>query len=101
MSTGGYPNGAEYDSSAPYNQSSPSPKEVEVAVSICLSKTVKIVVDEYEIISSGVEDGCYFEEIACSEEYLKELVASKLPLPINSDIKKDNWIVDDFTVIME
>ena len=44
MSTGEYPLGAQYDPNAPYNKKPLPEKEVEVLVSITLSKTFKIKV---------------------------------------------------------
>ena len=55
MSTGGYPLGAQYDSRAPYNEKPLPEKEVEVLVSITLSKSFKIKVSDYNVIN-GRED---------------------------------------------
>ena len=42
-----YPIGADNDPEAPWNEKSNKPKKVEVTVSITLSKTVEVVVDDY------------------------------------------------------
>lgn len=59
IESGGYPPGAEFDSRAPYNQVDLPGKEIEVTVSVTLSKTVKIVVDDYEVEDDWDEDGRY------------------------------------------
>ena len=44
-----YPLGAANDPNAPFNKVDPEPIEVEVTVSITLSKTVKIYVDDFVV----------------------------------------------------
>ena len=74
--TKNYPVGAEYDSSAPYNE--PLDKEVEVFISITLSRNVAI----------GVNG-----EI--NEPNLKKEALKQIDIPgLDSD-----WCVDDFQVI--
>lgn len=112
--SGYYPIGAENDPSAPYNQKELFPKEVEVTVSITLSKTVKVITDEYNITSSGLdEDGHYFEDVDFSECDFKQIVKDQIYLPndgykaftINTKKSKKayndlkDWEVDDFEVI--
>lgn len=46
--SGYYPEGAEFDSSAPYNQSEIPEKEFEVTISQTLSKTVTVSTNDYE-----------------------------------------------------
>lgn len=105
-----YPVGA----GTPCNQSDHPEKEIEVLVSITLSKTVKVKVSDYRIIDSGKdeEDG-YFEDIDYSDCDLKEAVESQVVLPQeaykfitssgNKSIKESlkGWEVDDFEVIPE
>ena len=44
--SGYYPAGAEYDTNAPWNQIDPEPQEVEVTISMTISKTVKVKVTD-------------------------------------------------------
>ena len=59
MECGGYPPGAKYDSNEPYNQVDLPEREIEVTISVTLSKTVKVMVDDYEIDMDADEDGRY------------------------------------------
>lgn len=107
-----YPIGAD-TSDAPWNQVENPEREVEVTISITLSKTAKIKVKDYEIIDSGRdEDGEYFEAIDYSNCDLKRAVEEQLVLPqdagdlmVKNNIKEgrdlQNYIVDDFEVILE
>lgn len=112
--SGYYPPGAEFDPNAPWNQSDPPEKEIEVLVSITLSKTMKIKVSDYRITDSGKdEDGEYFEDIDYSDCDLKNAVERQIVLPNeaykfitssgNKEVKESlkGWDVDDFEVIME
>lgn len=53
--SGYYPPGAEFDSSAPYNQTDVSEKDFEVTCSQSLSKTVTITTNNYIPGASGVD----------------------------------------------
>ena len=110
--SGYYPPGAEHDPRAPYNEVETPEKEVEVTVSITLSKTVKIKVSDY--ITSGVEvdeDGNKYEDIDYSECDLKKAVEEQITLPQNAcihmlpqtKIYEDlaGWNVDDFEIALE
>lgn len=114
--SGYYPPGAEHDPNAPWNQVDNPEREIEVTVSVTLSKTVKIKVSDYEITDSGKdEDGEYFEDIDYSNCDLKGAVEEQIVLPqkawdyiapkTNEDIKAifdlKDWNVDDFEVIEE
>lgn len=116
MSVGGYPLGAQYDSSAPYNKKDVPEKEIEVLVSITLSKTVKIKVSDYTISNSGKdEDGDYFETLDFSNFNLKKAVEDQLVLPneayrwvtpftlVDANARKnlEDWNVDEFEVILD
>ena len=59
MESGYYPPGAEFDSQAPYNQVDLPEREIEVTISVTLSKTVKVMVDDYEVEEDADEDGRY------------------------------------------
>lgn len=108
-----YPMGAD-TKDAPWNQVDNPEREIEVTVSVTLSKTVKIKVSDYEITDSGKdEDGEYFEDIDYSKCDLKRAVEEQITLPqdaykyvkgeFNNDQCNDleGWDVDDFEVIEE
>ena len=107
-----YPIGADTPD-APWNQVENPEREVEVTISITLSKTVKIKVKDYEIVDSGRdEDGEYFEDIDYSNCDLKSAVEEQVFLPqdagdlmVKNNIKEgydlQNYIVNDFEVILE
>jgi hypothetical protein len=114
--SGYYSPGAEHNPNAPWNQVDNPEREIEVTVSITLSKTVKIKVSDYEITDSGKdEDGEYFENIDYSNCDLKGAVEEQIVLPqkawnyIAPKTKKGvkaisglkDWNVDDFEVIEE
>lgn len=111
VESGYYPAGAEYDSKAPWNKKKSTEKEIEVCISVTLSKTVKVKVDDYIITDSGIdEDGNYYEDIDYSECNLKEAVENQITLPqdaynfvVNHKARKDleNWNIDDMEVILE
>ena len=106
-----YPMGAD-TKDAPWNQVDNPEREIEVTVSVTLSKTVKIKVSDYEITDSGKdEDGEYFEDIDCSNCDLKSAVEEQIILPQNAHmyvksnpkVHEDlsNWCVDDLEVILD
>ena len=106
-----YPCGTD-EPNAPWNQADNPEREIEVTVSVTLSKTVKIKVSDYEITDSGKdEDGEYFEDIDCSNCDLKSAVEEQIVLPqtahmyvkSNPKVHEDlsNWCVDDFEVILD
>ena len=107
-----YPIGADTPD-APWNQVENPEREVEVTISITLSKTVKIKVKDYEIVDSGRdEDGEYFEDIDYSNCDLKSAVEEQVFLPqdagdlmVKNNIKEgcdlQSYSVDDFEVILE
>lgn len=97
--SGYYPLGAEHDPDAPWNQVDNPKREIEVTVSVTLSKTVKVKVSDYEVTTSGKdEDGEYFEESDFSDCNLKEAVESQIKLPQN---EFSDWAVDEFEVVLE
>lgn len=102
---------SEWDN-APWNQTDNPEREIEVTVSVTLSKTVNIKVSDYEIIDSGKdEDGEYFENIDYSNCNLKGAVEEQIVLPQDahiyikgsSKISEDlsNWCVDDLEINLE
>ena len=86
--SGYYPAGAEFDPRAPWNEVELPPKEVEVTVSITISKTTKVPVMDYIIDEEGEAD--------FSNCDLKKAVEENIKLP-----NTEGWILDDFTVLME
>ena len=106
-----YPMGAD-TKDAPWNQVDNPEREIEVTVSVTLSKTVKIKVSDYEITDSGKdEDGKCFEVIAYSNCLVKDAVEEQIALPQNAyiyvkskpEVHEDlsNWCVDDLEVNLE
>lgn len=108
---------------APWNKEDNPEKEIEVLISITLSKSIRIKVDDYTIIDEGVdEDGYPYENIDFSDCDLKNAVKEQILLPhevgqllvdidnnphkippkyesMNEDLC--GWNVDDFEVIIE
>lgn len=106
-----YPCGTD-GPNAPWNQVDNPEREIEVTVSVTLSKTVKIKVSDYEITDSGKdEDGEYFEDIDYSNCDLKGAVEEQIVLPqsahmyvkSNPKVHEDlsNWYVDDLEVLLD
>lgn len=103
---------------APWNQVDNPEIEIEVTVSITLSKTVKIKVSDYEITGCNMDDeGHCFSEIDYSNCNLKEAVEEQIFLPQEAgllikdfDIKTrkadaivedlSNWSVDEMEVVI-
>lgn len=101
---GNYPIGAQYDPNAPWNEPELKEKEIDVTISITLSKTTKITV--HTLDDTNNLDSDYLKECVESLVYLPHEIKliSMLPdVTIPSKIIEDfdNWIVDDFEVIQE
>lgn len=76
-----YPVGTD-KSDAPWNNDNFPEKEIEILVSVTLSKTVKVRVSDYRIVDCGKdEDGDYFEDIDYSECDLQSAVKDQIVLP--------------------
>lgn len=116
MESGYYPPGAEHDPNAPYNQVDLPEREVEVTISVTLSKTVKVRVNDYRIADFGKdENGNYFEDIDFSECDLQGAAENQVVLPqeaynyIKTNTKEGvqahldlmGWNVDEMEVIKE
>ena len=111
-----YPMGADTPD-APWNQVDNPEREIEVTISITLSRTAKIKVSDYEVVDSGIdEDGEHFEDIDYSRCDLKKAVENQVYLPQDASAVLRNlytakseelandfsgWEVDDFEVILE
>lgn len=106
----GYPAGTEFDSKAPWNEEDKPGREITVTVSITLSKTMTVMIDDYEIVDSGIdEDGCSYPNIDVSNCNLEKAIEQHY-LPQEAyryidykDIKADlkDWVVDELVVIPE
>lgn len=110
--TENYPLGSD-TKEAPWNQEILKEKEIEVTVSITLSKTVKIKVSDYKVVDKGIdEDGNYFEDIDINCDLKDSVINQKIlpnkaytlldknESPSNYEDLKD-WNVDDFEVVLE
>lgn len=105
-----YPLGAD-TKDAPWNEIEVPEEEIEVTVSVTLSKTVKIKVTDYTVESGTDEEGEHFKDIDYSSCDLKKAVEEQITLPQNAYtriIKKGKlyedlkgWNVDDMEVILE
>ena len=82
MESGYYPPGAEFDPNAPWNQVDLPEREIEVTISVTLSKTVKVMVDDYEIDMDADDDGRYlsYDFSNCD---LNKAVEDQVVLPQN------------------
>ena len=89
-----YPTGTYNNPDAPWNEVDKKPQKVEVTVSITLSKTVEIEVDDYtteEINENGIYNTIYnFDN--CD---LEQVVRNQIDLPSKVF---DDWNEDDFVV---
>lgn len=126
MESGGYPPGAEFDPRAPYNQVDLPEREIEVTISVTLSKTVKVMVDDYTVEESADEDGRYvsynFSECDLNKAVEEQVVlpqnlaeftermfnhdlnlrAAGMPKYLKEGIKDcKDWCVDDYEIILE
>ena len=89
--SGYYPMGAEFDKNAPYNQVEPEPLVIEVTVSVTLSKTMKIKVNDYLEEIEDDEEGKH-RNIDFSVCDLQSAVNSQIYLPQDSGLIFDNYI---------
>lgn len=83
---------------APWNQNDQQPTKVRVLVSITLSKSVEVDVDDYHAETVIDEDGNPTTEYDFSECDINSAVKSQVPLP--SGVFKD-WCVDDFEIVLD
>lgn len=100
MSSGNCPAGSEYSSDAPWNQSDPEAVELDVTVSITLSKNVKIYVDDYEKEDYMDEDGNYCVTYDFGDCDLREAVKEQIVLPNSKLDQFNDWVEDDFEVMI-
>ena len=100
-SNGNYPAGADVPW-APWNEPEIEYKEIEVTISLTISKTTKIIVPDIEdldnsILKTAVEDQIVLpHEIDIIKTILRNNSFNKIVI---EDLS--GWIVDDFEVIQE
>ena len=101
MGSGNCPAGTEYDRKAPWNEVENPKREIEVTVSVTLSRTVRIKVSDYRM-SEPVkdEDGHYYADIDYTDCNLEQAVREQVLLPQNLEALKD-WTVDDYVAVLE
>lgn len=95
-----YPVGAD-NSSAPWNESSNPPKEIEVTISMCISKTVTIKVTDYE--ATKEDDAIEYDFSEC-DIYQAVKDQHKLPNIEDGYINEPNingWYIDELNVELE
>lgn len=95
------PIGADNDPNAPWNQEDPKPRTIEVTVSITLSKTVRVEVDNYTTEDETDENGnhsTYYDYSNCD---LEQAVRDQIPLPTDEGQEFNDWNEDDFAVVLE
>lgn len=95
------PIGADNDPNAPWNQEDPKPRTIEVTVSITLSKTVEIEVDDYTAEEETDEDGNHNTYYDYSDCDLEQAVRDQIPLPTDEGQEFNDWSEDDFAVNLE
>lgn len=119
-----YPMGSDTED-APWNKSNNPEKEIEVTVSVTLSKTVKISVDDYTVEENADEDGKYLDydfsncglhkavedqvylpqNLAIVTERLfdqdLDLKAAGMPMYLKDAVEDcKDWNLDDFEVVI-
>lgn len=107
-----YPPGAANDPNAPYNQVENPEVEIDVTVSITLSKTVQVLVTDYDLIIDEDEDGRYMERdfsgtnlLAAVEEQIILPQDASLYVDVGSNLKAaddlSGWHVDEIECVKE
>ena len=112
-STGDYPLGAVNDPRAPYNDVENPEVELNVLVSVTLSKVVTVKVKDYDIVDEGQdEDGNYYCDMDFSDTNLLAAVEEQIVLPqdsslyvdVGSNLKAANdlsgWNVDEIECVL-
>ena len=89
-----YPTGTYNNPDAPWNEVAKKPQKIEVTVSITLSKTVEIEVDDYTTEEIN-EDGIYNTIYNFDNCDLEQAVRNQIDLPSKVF---DDWSEDDFVV---
>ena len=89
-----YPTGTYNNSDAPWNEVAKKPQKIEVTVSITLSKTVEIEIDDYTTEEIN-EDDIYNTIYNFDNCDLEQAVRNQIDLPSRVF---DDWNEDDFVV---
>ena len=85
---------------APWNQIDPEPQEVEVTISMTISKTVKVKVTDYTCEEDWDEEGYHGINYDFSDCNLEQAVKDQIILPTDTKEFCD-WNEDDFVVNLE
>lgn len=95
--SGYYPPGAEYDDRAPWRQKELKKREIDVLVSVTLSKSVKIKIDDI--------DNCNLKEEVQNQIVLPqdawEYIVPSSKEEVNAIFDLKDWNVDDFECIID
>lgn len=99
-SLGGYPMGAEHDSSAPYNQKDTSVKEFDVVISQTLSKSTTVYTNDYKEEVDEDEEGKRLVTNTSDTNWLEAYKENHLTLPnllkdvreiLKDNLRKSKW----------
>lgn len=99
-SLGGYPIGAEHDSSAPYNQKDTSVKEFDVVISQTLSKSTTVYTNDYKEEVDEDEEGKRLVTNTLDTNWLEAYKENHLTLPnllknvreiLKDNLRKSKW----------
>ena len=85
---------------AHWNQVDNKPQKIKVTVSMTLSKTVEIEVDDYTTEKEIDEEGNHNISYDYSECNIEQAVRDQVTLP-NSIGEFNDWVEDDFAVNLE
>ena len=99
MNNYSYPIGSDTPD-APWNQIDPEPQEVEVTISMTISKTVKVKVTDYTCEEDWDEEGYHGINYDFSDCNLEQAVKNQIILPTDTKEFCD-WNEDDFVVNLE
>lgn len=91
-----YPMGAKYDPNAPYNQSEDY-AEIEVLVSVTVSKVVKVTVSDYACTKDMDEEGNAFAHYDYSECDLQGAFENQYGTP---EQLFEGWDIDDYEIML-
>jgi hypothetical protein len=103
--SGSYPAGAQYDSNAPYNE--PEPKDVDVTVSLVISKTFTIQKYDDEDLYDAIDKQIVLPNnlaavVSTAFDSDLDLKAAGMPLFLKQAIEdSDDWFIDDCEIVPE
>ena len=84
------------ESKAPWNNDRNKPMEIEVLVSVTMSRPVKIMVDDYTI----EEDGYDFSTCDLKSAVTEQVILPKTDVVDSSECCVDKWEIDEFEVVL-